>query len=88
MNARKVLLFLAGLVVAFVAAIIAVSLFTLQKMESEKNAAKTQKAREARWKRQEAETTSNLAVSPDGIVDEPKPEENATGQITTDPEED
>jgi hypothetical protein len=49
MNARKVLSVLGIIVVVLVAAIVAISLFTFKKMESEANAKKTEAARRARW---------------------------------------
>lgn len=79
MNARKVLLVLGGCIVALVAAIIAFSLFTLHKVVGEKNRAKTEKARQSRWAREQETQASNLTVTPDGVV-EPKPDENATDE--------
>lgn len=60
MNARKALLVLAGIGGAVLAALLAVALFTIRKMETEKNRAKTQKARENRWKQNEAATNAAL----------------------------
>lgn len=74
MNARKILLILGGVIIALVAAIIAVSLFTIQKVEQEKNRARTKPARDRRWPAKEETEVSNLTVTPGGIV-EPKTDE-------------
>lgn len=81
MNVRKVLLIIGGVIVLLVAAMFAVALFTIQKMESDKNRARTQKARERRWENRQEPEVSNLTVTSDGI--EPKQEDNATGESET-----
>lgn len=45
MNARKGLFILGGIALALIIAIVAVALFTFQKMENEKNVKQTEKAR-------------------------------------------
>jgi hypothetical protein len=68
MNARKALFVLGGLIIALIVAVVAVALFTIHKMESEKNRAKTEKARQRRWANPQESETSELKVTPDGIV--------------------
>ena len=83
MNARKVLLILGGIVAALVIAIVALSLFTIQKMEREKNVKRTEKARAARHARAEETPESNLTVNSDGIVEQPKQENDEDSETKT-----
>lgn len=86
MNARKVLFILGGIAAAVIAAIIAFSLFTLHKVVGDKNRSKTEKARENRWRKKEETEASNLTVTSNGIEEQPKPEDNATGESQSDDE--
>lgn len=63
MNARKIIGILGGILALLIVSVIAVSLWAIKKLESEKNASRTAKAREARHKPKEnvgpeAETTN------------------------------
>jgi len=49
MNARKIIFILGSIILALIAALVAVAVFSHKKMESERNQAKTAPARARRW---------------------------------------